>query len=89
MAPGARRTAVVRLVVGQGRLLACVGVAVGVAAALAVTHYMEGMLHGVKPRDPLTFAVVALRFLALAAAASCLPARQAATVDPVTTLRAN
>ena len=56
--------------------------------AAAATRYMEGLLYGVTARDPLTFAAVGAGFLAVAIAASCLPARQAATVDPLTTLRA-
>jgi predicted permease len=88
MALGARPTAMVELVVRQGLMLACIGVTIGLIGAAAATRYMEGMLHGVQPRDPLTFASVGLGFLAVAIAASCLPARQAATVDPLTTLRA-
>ena len=76
------------LVLGQGMRLAVIGVVIGVAAALGVTRLMQSMLFNVGARDPLTFAVVGVGFLAVAIAASCLPARQAATVDPLMTLRA-
>ncbi|HVE78695.1 MAG TPA: ABC transporter permease [Gemmatimonadaceae bacterium] len=89
MALGARPGDVQRLVVRQGMTLAIVGVAIGVAAALASGRVMASMLFGVKASDPVTFAAV-LAVLSGAALLACwLPARRAARVDPMTALRAS
>jgi predicted permease len=87
MALGARRTDVLRLIVGQGLPLVLIGVGVGLAAALGLTRLMSGMLYGVRPTDLLTFAVVSLVLAGVAVLASYLPARRAAKVDPVVALR--
>lgn len=87
MALGARRGDVMRLVVGQGVRLAVVGVALGLVAALALGRALTGLLFGVRPADPLTLGAVASLLAATAVAASYLPARQAARVDPAATLR--
>jgi putative ABC transport system permease protein len=78
---------VVRLVVGQGRRLTALGVALGVAAALALGRGMASLLFGVEPTDPVTLAAVAGVLAATAVGASYLPARRAARVDPATALR--
>ena len=88
IALGARRAHLVRLVLGQGLGLAGVGVAVGVVAALAATRLLSSLLFGVSPTDPATFAAIALLLLAVAAAASLVPARRAARADPMAALRA-
>ena len=88
MALGARRLDVVRLVVGEGIAIAAVGISVGLAGAFALTRVMRTMLVGVSPHDPLTFVSGALVLLAIAIAASCVPALRAARVEPVTALRA-
>jgi len=88
LALGAQRRDVVRMVVGRGLALATIGAFVGAAAALPVTRLMSGLLYGVTPTDPVTFAAVALLLLLVASAASWLPARRAVRVDPVTALRA-
>jgi predicted permease len=88
IALGASAADVLRLVVGQGVRLAVVGVALGLAVALAASRVMESLLYDTSPRDPIvTFGVGAL-LVAIAAAASALPARRAARVDPVGVLRA-
>jgi len=87
MALGARRGDVMRLVVGQGVRLAVVGVALGLVAALALGRALTGLLFGVRPADPLTLGAVASLLAATAVAASYLPARQAARVDPAAALR--
>jgi len=87
MALGARTGQVLRMVVGQGLTIAAVGVGIGLAGALAVTRLMAGLLEGVSPSDPLTFALVALLLASVAVLASWLPARRAARVDPMIALR--
>ncbi|MDP8983214.1 MAG: ABC transporter permease [Acidobacteriota bacterium] len=88
VALGAGPGDVARMVVGQGLRLAGIGVAIGIAGALAVTRMMSSMLFGVKASDPLAFAGAAIVLLAVAAVASWAPARRAARVDPVVALRA-
>jgi putative ABC transport system permease protein len=87
LAVGAQRNDVLRLVVGQGFRLALVGLGIGVAGALALTHYLSSLLFGVKPNDPLTFAAVSLLLLAVALLAAYIPARRATKVDPIVALR--
>ena len=87
MALGARHADVLGLVVGEGLRLALIGVAVGLAVALAVTRFLGGMLYRVSPTDPLTFVLVPAVLTAVAVVASYLPARRASRVDPLTALR--
>jgi putative ABC transport system permease protein len=87
LAMGAQRTDVVRMVVGQGFKFALVGLGIGLAGALALTRYLSSQLYGVKPNDPLTFAVVSLLLLAVALLAAYIPAWRAAKVDPMEALR--
>jgi len=87
MAMGAEQRNVLLLVVGKGIALAVFGITAGIAAALGVTRYLEAMLYGVKPIDPVTFVCVATLLLAVAVAASYLPARRAMRVDPIVALR--
>ena len=87
MALGAKRLDVLRLVLTDGARLTLVGVGIGVVVAFGLTRLMSGMLFGVKPTDPLTFASVALLLTAIALLACCLPARRAMSVDPMVALR--
>jgi putative ABC transport system permease protein len=87
MALGAERGSVVRLVLRQGLRPALVGVAVGVAGALALTRLLRSQLYGVAATDPVTFAVVIGLLLGIAALATLLPARRATRVDPMVALR--
>jgi predicted permease len=89
LALGARPRDMKRMIVGQGLILAAVGVALGLAAAVAATRLMSSLLFGISPLDPTTFAVVPLLLAAAAAAASYLPARRAAAVDPSIALNAD
>lgn len=68
--------------------LTAIGIALGLATAAAVTHYLEALLFGVTPLDPGTLIAVSLIFVAVAAVAPCLPARRASNVDPMVALRA-
>ncbi len=90
MALGATRRTVMQMVLSQGMLLTVIGIVVGLAGAWMLTRYLETlttMLFGVKPRDPVTFAAIAL-FLTLIAFLACLiPARRATKVDPLVALR--
>jgi putative ABC transport system permease protein len=87
MALGARRADVVRLIVGQGVRLTAVGLAIGTAAGLALARVVAGLLFGVEPGDPVTLASVVGVLGATALAASYVPARRAARLDPATVLR--
>ena len=88
VALGALRAQVLRLIVGQAMLLASAGTALGLMAAALVTRVLEGMLYDIRPLDPISFAGGALIFLAVALIASLIPARRAASVNPVEALRA-
>jgi len=88
IALGARTTSVLGMVLGRGLQLAGIGVAIGLGASLLLTRLMSGVLYGVSPTDPVTFAGVAVALLAVAALASAIPAFRAARVDPLTALRA-
>ncbi|MGA7409861.1 MAG: ABC transporter permease [Bryobacteraceae bacterium] len=84
---GASRQEMVGLVLRQGMKLAAIGMAVGLAAAIALTRLMSGLLYGVKPADPVTLAAVTLLLGAIALLACYVPARRATAVDPVVALR--
>jgi len=88
MALGADRLDVVRLILKQGMRLTGIGLVLGLALSFAATRVLAGLLYGIKPGDPLTFAGVSV-FLGLVAFISCyLPARRAASIDPMRSLRA-
>ncbi len=87
VAVGAQSRDVFRMVLGQGMLLALIGVAFGLLGALALTRLMTSMLFGVEPNDPLTFATIALLVIAVALIACYLPGRRATKVDPLVALR--
>src|SRR5947209_14957684 len=87
LALGAQKRNVLSLVISQGMKLALSGVAIGIVAALALTRVIRGLLYGVTPTDPVTFALVSLLLVAVALLACWLPARRAARVDPMEALR--
>lgn len=87
MTLGARPAEVLRMVLGNGMKLVGIGIAIGIAGALAATRWMRTMLFGIDPADPLTFAIVTLLLLTVAAAACIVPALRAAREDPLIALR--
>jgi ABC-type antimicrobial peptide transport system permease subunit len=88
VALGAERSTVVALVVGQGVRLTLVGIAIGCAAAAVGAQVVRSLLLGLSALDPVTFVGAAVLFVGVAVAASYLPARRAAAVDPIIALRA-
>ncbi|HEU4692775.1 MAG TPA: ABC transporter permease, partial [Vicinamibacterales bacterium] len=87
MALGAQRHDVVRLAVRQTLLMTLAGIAVGVAVAAGVTRYLQALLFGITPLDPVSFIAAAALLIAVALFACYLPARRAATIDPMNALR--
>jgi predicted permease len=87
LALGAQKGTILQMVLCQGLRLAVVGAAVGLVGALIVSHLMAGLLYGVSPTDPLTFAGVALLLIGVALVACYIPARRAIRVDPLVALR--
>jgi putative ABC transport system permease protein len=87
MALGASQAQIVWDVLGFGVRLAGIGLAVGLAAALAATRLLSSLLYGVRPTDAVTFAAVSFILLVVALIASYLPARRATRVDPLVALR--
>jgi predicted permease len=87
IALGARPWAVKSMFVRRGLAMAGIGILLGLSAAAGLSRFMTSLLFGVAPLDPVTYAVVAAVLLAVAIAASYLPARRAAAVDPIEALR--
>ncbi|MDE3179740.1 MAG: ABC transporter permease [Acidobacteriota bacterium] len=86
MALGAQRSDVLKLVLAQGMTSVLAGLCAGVIAALGLTRLMASLLYGVKPWDPLTFVIVSAGLAGIGLAASFIPARRAANVDPIIAL---
>jgi ABC-type antimicrobial peptide transport system permease subunit len=84
---GARRGSILALVLRQGLGLALGGIVLGVAGSVGLTRLLTSMLFGVKAIDPVTFTLAAMLFLVVAFAASYIPARRAAAVEPMAALR--
>ena len=87
VALGARPRSIFAGVVGDGLKLSALGIAIGAGAAFGVTRAMASLLVGVRPHDPWTFAAVGAIFLCISAVACWIPARRAASIDPMTALR--
>jgi putative ABC transport system permease protein len=87
MALGARAADVVRLVLRHGLALVGIGIVLGLAGAVVAGPLVASFLFGVSPRAPVTLVAVPLIFIVVAALASVIPARRAATADPMASLR--
>jgi putative ABC transport system permease protein len=89
LALGAERRAILRMILGEGVVMALLGLVVGGVAAAPLARMLEGFLFGVEPADPATIAMSALLLIVVAAAAAWAPARLATAVDPMKALRSN
>jgi putative ABC transport system permease protein len=87
MALGAKKSQVLKLVLGEGMKLTLTGVAIGLAASFAMTRLMGSLLFDMSPTDPLTLGAVSLTLALVALLACYMPARRAAKVDPMIALR--
>jgi ABC-type antimicrobial peptide transport system permease subunit len=87
MALGARGPQIVASVAAQAAAVTVVGIVVGLGASFALARFMTTLVFGIATRDPVTFAAVPLFLAAIAAAAALVPARRAASVDPMQALR--
>jgi putative ABC transport system permease protein len=87
IALGARPGAILQLILGRGLFLVGLGVAIGIAAAFALTRFMESMLFGITATDPVTFAMIVVLLAGVALFACLLPALRAMRVDPIVVLR--
>jgi putative ABC transport system permease protein len=87
IALGAPASQVRRIVVGQGMLMATIGIGLGLVGALALSRWLDSMMFGTNVRDPVIFSSVALSLAIVAGVAGYLPARRATRTDPMETLR--
>jgi putative ABC transport system permease protein len=86
---GAQRGSILAMVLRQGLRLAITGIAIGIAGAAVLTRLLNSMLFGVKALDMVTFTLAAMLFVMVALAASYIPARRAAAIEPLAALRNN
>jgi len=87
MSLGATQAGILRLIVGRGLRIATLGVGIGLLGAFLLTRFLESILYDVRATDPWTFGGIALLLLMVALIASYVPARRAARIDPMLTLR--
>jgi ABC-type antimicrobial peptide transport system permease subunit len=87
VALGASRGTLARDIVGRGLRLTVIGIALGLAGSLLLGRFVESMLFGVQPRDPVAFIAAPLVLLVAGVAALLVPARRAMRVDPMTAMR--
>jgi putative ABC transport system permease protein len=87
IALGAKGSDIFKLILGQGMLLTCIGLVIGLIAAFGLTRLLTTLLFGVKATDPVTFIVIGLLLMLVAFLACYIPARRATKVNPLTALR--
>jgi ABC-type antimicrobial peptide transport system permease subunit len=87
VALGAERKSILFMILGEGALMAAVGLLLGGLAAIPLFRLISGLLFDVKPADPLTIGVAAILLVLVALAAAWVPARRATAVDPMVALR--
>jgi ABC-type antimicrobial peptide transport system permease subunit len=87
MALGAARSEVLEMILHQGLRLVGIGLVIGAVGAFALSRLMAGLLFGIRPNDAATFVVTGAVLLVIATLACLVPARRAATVDPMVALR--
>ena len=87
VALGAQPSQVQKMILRQGLLLTAAGVGIGLAAAVALTRLLSGLLFGVEATDPITFGVIVVLLTAVSLIACYLPALRATRVDPLIALR--
>ena len=87
LALGAERGAILRMILGEGALMAAIGLVVGGAAAVPLSRLMSGLLFGIQPVDPPTIGMAAVLMMTVALIAAWVPARRATAVDPMVALR--
>jgi putative ABC transport system permease protein len=87
MALGAQQANILKLVVGEGMLLAILGAVIGIAGALGISGLLQKLVYEVSPTDPATIAAITVTILCVSLLAAYVPARRAARIDPMTALR--
>ena len=87
LALGAERSTILRMILGEGAMMAAIGLVVGGAAAIPLSRVLSGLLFGIQPVDPPTIVVAAILMLTVALIAAWIPARRATAVDPMVALR--
>jgi ABC-type antimicrobial peptide transport system permease subunit len=89
LALGAERAAIRRMILGEGAVMAVIGLAIGGLASIPLSRFLAGLLYGVQPADPITIATSGVLLLVVALVAAWIPARTATAVDPMIALRMN
>lgn len=89
MALGAQKSAVMKLILGEGAILVTAGLVIGFSASLALNQLMKSLLFAVSATDPLIYFVMATLVITIALIASSIPARRATKIDPIQTLRSD
>jgi putative ABC transport system permease protein len=78
---------VIKLILKEGLMLTLIGIAAGIAGAIAAARAVSSLLFGVSATDPATFAAISILLTVVALLACYLPARRAAKIDPIVALR--
>jgi putative ABC transport system permease protein len=89
VALGAQKSAVMKLILGEGAVLVVAGLVIGFSTSLALNQFMKSLLFAVSATDPLVYFLMAMLVVAIALLASGIPARRATTIDPIQTLRSD